>query len=127
MPAKRTQPVTRLSFPLSEELRQQTVETLAKLRESSDRRKHIPLLSNLISDLTETGLEYYFVHSLKQAGVGLIGVSTAKLGIASTSKGIPVVMNKVVGLMSDNQLLAVADFIEEALIEEPRTRKRRKS
>ena len=127
MPTKRTEPVTRLSFPLSEELRQQTLETLAKLRESSDCRKHIPLLSNLISDLTETGLEYYFVHSLKKAGVGLIGVSTAKLGIASTSKGIPVVMSKVVGLMSDKQLLAVADFIEEALIEEPRTRKRRKT
>jgi hypothetical protein len=121
MPAKRTQPVTRLSFPLSEELRQQTVETLAKLRESSDRRQHIPLLSDLISELTETGLEYFFVHSLKQAGVGLIGVSTAKLGIASTSKGIPVVINRLVGLMSNDQLLAVAEFIDGSLIEEPRT------
>lgn len=121
MPAKRAQPVTRLSFPLSEELRQQTVETIAKLRESSDRRQHIPLLSDLISELTEAGLEYFFVHSLKQAGVGLIGVSTAKLGIASTSKGIPVVINKVVGLMSNDQLLAVAEFIDESLIEEPPT------
>lgn len=127
MPAKRTETVTRLSFPLSEELRQQTLETLAKLRESSDRRQHLPLLGDLISDLTEAGLEYYFVHSLEKAGVGVIGVSTAKLGIASTSKGIPVVITKVVGLMSDDQLLAVADFIEEALTEEPRSRKRRKT
>jgi hypothetical protein len=127
MPTKRTEPVTRLSFPLSEELRRQTLETLAKLRESSDRRRHLPLLGDLISDLTEAGLEYYFVHSLEKAGVGIIGVSTAKLGIASTSKGIPVVITKVVRLMSDDQLLAVADFIEEALIKEPRTRKRRKT
>ena len=125
MPAKRTEPTTRLAFPLSEELRQQTLETLATLRESSDRKRHIPMLGDLISDLTEAGLEYYFVHSLKKAGVGLIGVSTAKLGIASTAKGIPVVITKVVGLMSNEQLRAVADFIEEALIEEPRTRKRR--
>ncbi|MGB3565210.1 MAG: hypothetical protein WBH85_11915 [Thermoanaerobaculia bacterium] len=124
MPAKRTKPVTRLSFPLSAELRQQTLETIAQLRESTDRRRHLPLLSDLISDLTEAGLEYYFVHSLQRAGVGMIGVSTAKLGIASTSKGIPMVINNVVKMMSDEQLAAVADFIEEALIEEPRTRKR---
>ena len=127
MPAKRTKPVTRLAFPLSEELRQQTLETLATLRDSSDPRRHIPMLGDLISDLTEAGLEYYFVHSLEKAGVGVIGVSTAKLGIASTAKGIPVFITKVVGLMSNDQLLAVADFIEGALIEEPRTRKRRKS
>jgi hypothetical protein len=120
MPARRTKPVTRISFPLSDELRQQTLETLAVLRESSDRRRHIPLLSSLISDLTEAGLEYYFVHSLEKAGVGLIGVSTAKLGISSTSKGIPVVISKVVKMMSDDQLAAVADFIDGLLIEEPR-------
>lgn len=127
MPAKRTKSVTRLAFPLSEELRLQTLETLAALRESSDPRRHIPMLGDLISDLTEAGLEYYFVDSLEKAGVGMIGVSTAKLGIASTAKGLPVVVTKVVKLMSDDQLLAVADFIEEALIEEPRTRKRRKT
>ena len=127
MPAKRSEPTIRLSFPLSPDLRKQTLETIAALRESSDRRQHIPLLSDLISDLTEAGLEYYFVHSLEKAGVGVIGVSTAKLGIASTAKGLPVVVNKVVGLMSDDQLSAVADFIEAALIEEPRTRKRRKT
>lgn len=127
MPAKRSEPTTRLSYPLSAELRQKTLETIAALRESSDPRGQIPLLSGLIAELTEAGLEYYFVHSLEKAGVGLIGVSTAKLGIASTSKGIPVVINKVVGAMSNSQLLAVADFIDGLLIEEPRSRRRPKS
>ncbi len=112
------QPGARFAFEVPPELAARIAAVVDKLRADDDRKQHLPELLKVVLGLTETGLHYYFLYPLELAKVGLVSRSAAKVGIAAAGKGIPVIVRRVVGSMSDDQLLAVADFIDRMLVRE---------
>lgn len=108
-----------LAFPISRELRERIAEIALSIRGSEDPSEHVPELVELIVDLTNQGLGHYFLHPLEVAGVGMMSLATAKIGIASAGKGIPMVVRRVIRSASDEELLALVDFMEELVVETP--------
>ncbi len=106
----------RLAFAISPQQSARTEAVIAKLRADGDRRAHAGELTELVIDLTETGLRSYFLQPLEIAGVGLVSRNVAKLGIATVGKSIPVMVRKILGAMSGEQLLAIAEVMDEMLI-----------
>ena len=120
MPAEGQEaPGARFAFAVAPELAARTEAVIDKLRASEDRKQHVAELVEVVLELTEAGLHFYYLHPLELAGVGLVSRSAAKVGIAAAGKGIPIIVRRVVGSMSDDQLLRIAEFIDRMLVREP--------
>lgn len=73
-------------------------------------------LVEVIVALTETGLDYFFIHPLQLAEVGTVSLATARIGVGAARTGIPRLVRRVVGSMDDEERLAIADFLDGILI-----------
>ena len=105
-----------MAFELAPELLAKTEAIIGKLRSADDQRAYSKELIEVILELTETGLGAYYLRPLEIAKVGFASRSAAKVGIAAASKGIPVIVRRVIGKMSGEQLLTVAEFVDGILI-----------
>ncbi len=106
----------RFAFVVPPELAARIEAVVGKLRADDDRKQHLPELIKAVLELTETGLHYYFLYPLELAKVGLVSRSAAKVGIAAAGKSIPIMVRKIVGSMSDAQLLEIVEFMDGLLI-----------
>lgn len=106
-----------VAFPISPELYERVTGIVEVLRAAEKASDHMAELAEIIAEMTDRGLGYYFLRPLDEAGMGAISRGTAKVGIASLSKGIPLIVKRVLGSASDQELLAVADFMERLLVE----------
>ena len=104
------------AFELPPELRAKTEEMIDKLRAAEDRRALAPELIELVLEQTRAGLDAYYFRPLELAEVGFTARGTARAGIAAGAKGISVIVRRVLGSMTDEQLLAVAEFMDSILI-----------
>lgn len=108
-----------LAFPISDEQRDRVTEVAQAIREAEDPSEHVPELVALVVELTNQGFGLYFLRPLEVAGVGMLSMATAKVGIASASKGVPIVIKRVIGSASDEELLGLADYMEALVVEVP--------
>lgn len=108
----------RVAFPISAELRDRIRLVLDTLREAEKPSDHASELTEVVVEMTNRGLGYYFLQPLKEAGMGRISQATAKVGIASAGKGIPMIVKRVLASASDDELLALTEFVESLLVEE---------
>ncbi len=106
----------RLAFEISPELRERVEATIEAVRGDPGDRAGVGDLISTIQELTETGLEYYFLLPLELAEVGGVSRSTARVGVAAARQGMPHVIRRVVGSMSEQELLAIVDFLDGMLI-----------
>jgi len=109
-------PRTFLAFEPPPELLAKTEAIIAKLRSTESRKAHAPELIEVVLELTRSGLDAYYFQPLELAEVGFASRSTAKAGIAAGAKGISMIVRRVLGSMTDEQLLTVADFMDSILI-----------
>lgn len=119
-PAARSKPSADLStaapslrFHHSKELRARTHAVLAALEAAPDRAKHRADLADLVAELTEVGMDYYYIRALRVAQVGFVGEQSARLGVSGAAKLISSVSRKYIMRMDDAQLLIVARHIRE--------------
>lgn len=108
-----------IAVPIPADLYKRADDRIEAVRTSTERQQHVPALVDLISDLMEAGLESCFMDPLKEAGVGFVGRSTARVGLTSAKKGVTVIVRRMLSGMTEDQLLYVADFIDGMLVERP--------
>ena len=65
-------------------------------------------LGDLVVELTQTGLNYYFGQPLRDADAGFVLTKTADVGTAATLKVMAPVIRNVIGQLSDDQIRAVS-------------------
>lgn len=104
-----------LRFYHSDELRTRTLQVLSALEQSSDPAEHRNALADIVVELTNTGMDYYFLRPLKLAKVGLILQQSAKLGMAGATQVIGSVIRTIIGRMDKPQLLSVCASIRELM------------
>jgi hypothetical protein len=102
-----------LRFHHSKELRARTHAVLAALEAAPDHAKHRAALADLVAELTEVGMDYYYIRALRVAQVGFVGEQSARLGVSGAAKLISSVSRKYIMRMDDAQLLIVARHIRE--------------
>ncbi len=101
-----------IRFFHSTELKEKTDAVLSALESNPDYTKHGDAMADLVSELIDAGMDYYFVKALKQAKIGFISEKSAMLGIASAVKLISSVSRKFIVRMDTNQLTVVASHIQ---------------
>jgi len=102
-----------LRFHHSKELRARTDAVLAALEAAPDHAKHRTALADLVAELTEVGMDYYYLRALRVARIGFVGEQSARLGVSGAAKLISSVSRKYIMRMDDAQLLIVARHIRE--------------
>ena len=100
-----------LRFHHSKALRDRTNAVLGALEKSPNSGNHGEAIADLVSDLVEAGMDYYFMRALKQADVGFLKEQSARLGITGAVTLINSVCRKFIVRMDAKQLLAVSAHI----------------
>ena len=96
-----------LRFYHSEELRKRTIAMLKALEGARDPTVHRGALAEIAVDLTNSGLDYYFIQPLKVAKAGFIVEQSAGLGMTGVQQLMGSVIRNVIGRMDGPQLLSV--------------------
>jgi len=102
-----------LSFQVSKTLRARIVAVLAALEAAPDDAGHGDALADLVADLTQAGMDYYYLEALRRAKVGFVGEQSARLGLSGAAGIISSVSRKFIVRMDKAQLLIVARHIRE--------------
>ena len=104
-----------LRFYHSELLRSKTLAVLEALDSADDPAPHREALAAVVVELTETGLDYYFVKPVKAAKVGFMAEQSTKLGISSILKVMAPVTRRIIGGMDSSQLRVVTSHIRHLM------------
>jgi hypothetical protein len=104
-----------LRFFHSDALRAETMAVLGTLEAAEDPTKHGEALAKIVLELTESGLDYYFLKPLRAARVGLVGQQSAKLGISTFLRVMGPVSRRIITGMNPSQLLAVTTHMRELM------------
>jgi len=104
-----------LRFYHSRSLRANTLRVLATLEKAEDSTQHRDALADIIVQLTDSGMEYYFLRPLKLANVGFLTQQSANLGMAATTRVLGSVIRNIIGRMDHPQLLTVCSHIRQLM------------
>lgn len=89
-------------------LRQRTLAVLDGLESSAEPGRHAEALAEVVVELTRSGLDTYFIQSLKRSKAGFIVEQSAALGLGGAAQVIAAVIRNVIGGMGAPQLLSVS-------------------
>jgi hypothetical protein len=84
---------------------------LAALESATDPGEHRGPLADLVAELTESGMDYYYLRALELAGTGFVAQRSARVGISTAVKLISSVSRQFIMRMDTPQLLKVATHI----------------
>ncbi len=102
-----------LRFYHSSDLHDRTESVLAALEAAIDQTDHADALADLVADLTEAGMHYYYLRALKGAQAGFVVEQSARIAMSGAVKLISSVSRKFLVRMDNEQLLSVAQHIRE--------------
>ncbi len=105
-----------LRFYHSKALRTKTNRVLDGLQARPDHPKDGEALADLVSDLIEAGMDYYFLKALKAAKVGFVAEQSARLGVSGAVRLINSVSRNFIVRMDQAQLLVVASHIRSLAV-----------
>lgn len=103
-------------FYHSRELREKTLAVLERLEQAEDPTGHSRALAELVVELTNTGLEAYFLKPLSLAEAGFLVQKSAELGMAGAQQVMGPVLRNIIGRMDGPQLLSVCGSIRAFML-----------
>lgn len=76
---------------------------------------HAGQLAELVLELTDRGMDEYFLQSLKATKVNFVVQQSAALGLAGVQRLMGTVIRNILGRMDDRQLLSVCASIRKCM------------
>ena len=104
-----------LRFFYSDALQAKTIKLLTDIEQAEDPKKCRDALGNLIVELTDTGMGYYFLEALNLAKVGFVTKQTANLGMSGAVKIMGSVIRQIIGGMDREQVLIICGYIRQLM------------
>ncbi len=104
-----------LRFFHSADLRASSNKVLAALERDKDPTQQVGALSSLVVDLTEAGLDYYFLKPLQQAKVGFVARQTASFGMAGALRVMSPIIRSILAGTNATQLRVIARHIRHLM------------
>jgi len=105
------EPEPSLRFYHSKALRAKTLAVLDALEAAPAHPRHGDALADLVTELIDAGMDYYFLRALKQAQVGFVAEQSARLGLSGAVKLMSSVSRKYIVRMDGRQLLVIAQHL----------------
>jgi hypothetical protein len=117
-PKKPAAPATKpfLRFHHSAPLRAKTLKVLETVENADKPTEHSGRLTDLILELTDAGMDQFFLQSLKATKANFVVQQSASLGLSGVQKVMGTVIRNIVGLMDDKQLLSVCGSIRQFMV-----------
>jgi hypothetical protein len=106
---------TSLRFFHSAALRTRTNKVLAAIDKDQDATRHAGALSGVVVDLTEAGLDYYFLRPLQQAKVGFVARQTASLGMGGALRVMSPMIRRILAGTNTGQLRVIGRHIRHLM------------
>ncbi len=104
-----------LRFYHSESLRTKTLGVLDQVERAKDKAQHRGALADVVVELTDSGMDYFFLRPLRIANAGFIVEQSANLGMAATTSILGSVIRNIIGRMDSAQLMSVSGSIRELM------------
>ncbi len=105
-----------LRFYHSRALRRKTLSLLGDLEQAQDATAHRAALADVIVELTNSGMDYYFMKPLKHAKAGFIVQQSASLGLAGVQRVMGAVIHNIIGRMDSAQLRSVCGSVRQLML-----------
>ena len=102
-----------LRFYHSSDLQARTHAVLSALEAAPELDGHGDALADLVAELTEAGMNDYYLRALKSAKVGFVVEQSARLAMSGAVKLISSVSRRFIVRMDSDQLLVVAEHIRK--------------
>jgi hypothetical protein len=102
-----------LRFHHSQELRAKTIEVLEAVENAEKGTAHSGRLTELVLELTDCGMDQYFLQSLKATKANFVVQQSAALGLSGVQKVMGTVIRNIIARMDDRQLLSVCGSIRK--------------
>ena len=112
-PARSSKPSLR--FYYSDGLCKKTLSVLSTLEQAQDVAAHRGALADVVVELTNCGMDFYFMKPLKLAKAGFIVQQSANLGLAGAQQVMGSVIRNIIGRMDRPQLLSVCGSIRQLM------------
>ena len=104
-----------LRFYHSKSLRTKTLSVLDALETAEDATSHRDALAEVVRELTDAGIAYYFVKPVQAAKVGFVAEQSIKLGLAGILRIMGPIVRRVIGGMNAHQLRSVSKHIRHLM------------
>lgn len=104
-----------IRFYHSETLRTNALSLLSTVEQAQYPTAHRDALSSLVVELTNSGMDYYFMKQLRLAKPGFIVEQSANLGMAGVLQVMGSVIRQIIGRMDNPQLLSVCGSIRRLM------------
>jgi len=100
-----------LRFYHLQELRVRTLAVLETVENAEKPTAYSGHLTDLVLELTDSGMDQYFLQSLKATKANFVVQQSAALGLSGVQKVMGTVVRNIIGRMDDRQLLSVCGSI----------------
>lgn len=108
-------PRTLLGTPLSNDLAAEAERVTALLRSDAPRREKIAEVDDLVIRLVQVGIDAHFHGPARLFGLSTLLVKIIDVAAATTLRALKTATRRVLKGLSDEQLVALADEIEDRL------------
>lgn len=105
-----------MRFHHSQKLRDKTLEVLGMIESADEATAHSGQLTELVLELTDSGLDQFFLQSLKATKANFLIQQSATLGLAGVQKVMGTVTRNIIGRMDNRQLLSVCSSIRHFMV-----------
>ena len=104
-----------LRFYYSESLRERTLAVLTTLEQGEDTRRNRAALAEVVLELSDSGMDYYYLRPLRLAKVGSVVEQSAQFGIGGFTWIMAPVIRRIIGRMDNQQVLTICSHIRELM------------
>lgn len=104
-----------MSSPVSQALVNKVQANLAAIRENPSDKKSGVLLVDIVNQMTEEAMTYYFYEPMDIIEAGTITRKFVSMGVSGSQKMVNTMGKKAVSGLSDKQMLQLCDFIESLI------------
>ena len=108
-------PSPALHFCYPDELHARILHLLDALEQADDPTRHRGALGDLVVELTDAGMDDYFLRPLRLAQVGFMVQQTANLGVAGATRIMAAMIRTIIGRLDKDQILTVAGHIRQRM------------
>lgn len=105
------------AFIITDDLHRKTRRVIDEIRARERKRDAIPYLVDMMGDAIDAGLTHFLLYPLELSGVNQFSRNAVKVAIASAKRTIMAVAVRIARSLKDDQLMAIADFLDETLLE----------
>lgn len=102
-----------LRFHHSQELRVKTLEVLETVENAEKPTANAGRLTDLVLELTDSGMDRYFLQSLKSTKANFVVQQSAAFGLSGVQKVMGTVIRNIIARMDDRQLISVCGSIRQ--------------